>query len=144
MWVCNVKNSWSAVQITSNSQWFSHIAIHPAVNWVLKAFDPSEYIKLSQFLLMFSKLLTALNILNWACFCLCQFNIQTVKIKVETQIHMHWSVVKQKLKIFHDFRVSVINPIPKNENLEITEIHQKPKMLKCEYVNSKILEMLFK
>ena len=63
---------------------------------------------------------------------------------VETQIHMHWSVVKQKLKIFHDFRVSVINPIPKNENLEITEIHQKPKMLKCEYVNSKTLEMLFK
>ena len=53
---------------------------------------------------------------------------------------MNWSVINQKTKIFHDFRVFVINPIPKKENSEITEIHQKPKILKCEYVTSKTLE----
>ena len=63
---------------------------------------------------------------------------------VKTQIHMHCSVINQKIKIFCDFRVFVINPIPKNENSEITEIHQKPKILKCEYVTSKTLDMLSK
>ena len=32
---------------TSKLQWFSHIANHAAAIWILKAFDPSEYIKLS-------------------------------------------------------------------------------------------------
>ena len=49
---------------------------------------------------------------------------------------MHWSVINQKIKIFRDFRVFFINRIPKNENWEITEIHQKPKIPKCEYVTS--------
>ena len=30
-----------------------------------------------------------------------------------------------KIKIFHDFWVFVLSPIPKNENSEITEILQK-------------------
>ena len=29
------------------------------------------------------------------------------------------------MKIFRDFRISVLSPIPKNENPEITEILQK-------------------
>ena len=59
---------------------------------------------------------------------------------VKTQIHMHWSVINQKIKTFRDFRVFVINPIPKNGNSEIREIHQKPKILKCGYVTSKTFE----
>ena len=43
---------------------------------------------------------------------------------VKTQIHMHWSAINQKIKIFRDFRVFVLCPIPKNENSEILEIHQ--------------------
>ena len=77
-------------------------------------------------------------------FVYVSFNTETVKIVVKTQIHMHCSVINQKIKIFCDFRVFVINPIPKNENSEITEIHQKPKILKCEYVTSKTLDMLSK
>ena len=30
------------------------------------------------------------------------------------------------MKIFRDFQVFVLCPIPKNENSEITEIHEKP------------------
>ena len=106
MWVHNFKNSRNIVQITSKLQWFSYIANHATANWVLKAFNSSEYIKLSPFLFM--------SVLT-----------QTVKKVVKTQIHMHWSAINQKIKIFHDFRVSVLCPIPKNENSEIPEIYQK-------------------
>ena len=50
IWVRNFKNPWNAVQITSNLLWINHIANHTAAIWVLKAFDTSEYIKLSPFL----------------------------------------------------------------------------------------------
>ena len=50
--VRNFKNPRNIVQITSKLQWFSHIANHAAATWVLKAIDPSEYIKLSLFLFM--------------------------------------------------------------------------------------------
>ena len=52
-------------------------------------------------------------------------NSQTVEIVVKTQIHMHWSLINPKIKIFRDFRVFVLSPTPKNENSEITEILQK-------------------
>ena len=105
MWIRHFKNSRNIVQITSKLQWFSHIANHATANWILKAFNPSEYIELSPFLFM--------SVLT-----------QTVKKVVKTQIHMHWSAINQKIKIFRDFRVFVLCPIPKNENSEILEIHQ--------------------
>ena len=52
IWVRNFKNPRNIVQITSKLQWFSRIVNHAAAIWVLKAFDPSEYIKLSLFLFM--------------------------------------------------------------------------------------------
>ena len=48
---CSFKNNWNTVQTTPFSKWFSHIA-HAAGIWVLKAFDPSGYIKLNPFLFM--------------------------------------------------------------------------------------------
>ena len=57
---------------------------------------------------------------------------------VKTQIYMHWSVITQKIKIFRDVWVFILSPIPKNENLEITEIHQKPQnteMWICNFKN---------
>ena len=44
---------------------------------------------------------------------------------MEKQIHMHLNFIDQKKKIFCDFQVFLMSPIPKNENLEITEILQK-------------------
>ena len=38
---------------------------------------------------------------------------------------MNWSVLNQRIKIFHDFRVFVLCPIAKNENSKILEVHQK-------------------
>ena len=52
IWVRNFKNPRNIVQITSKLQWFSCIVNHTAAIWVLKAFDPSEYIKFSLFLFM--------------------------------------------------------------------------------------------
>ena len=51
IWECSFKNSWNAVQMTSNSKSFGHIANHVAGIWVLKVFDPSAYINLIIFLL---------------------------------------------------------------------------------------------
>ena len=65
--------------------------------------------------------------------------IETVKIVVKTQIYMHWNVINKKIKISRDFRVFVLSPIPKNENLEIPEIHQKlqnTEMRVCNFKNS--------
>ena len=39
---------------------------------------------------------------------------------------MHSSVINQKTKTVCDFRVLVLSPLPKNEDSEIPEIHQKP------------------
>ena len=39
---------------------------------------------------------------------------------------MHLNFVDPKIEIFGDFQVFVWRPIPKNENLEIMEIHEKP------------------
>ena len=38
---------------------------------------------------------------------------------------MHLKFVDTKIKIFRDFQVFVLRPIPKNENSEISEILQK-------------------
>ena len=51
MWECSFKSSWNAVQMTSNSKSFSHIANLVAGIWGLKAFDPCGYINLIPFLL---------------------------------------------------------------------------------------------
>ena len=39
---------------------------------------------------------------------------------------MHLNFVDPKIKTFRDFRVFVLRPIPKTENSEIMEIHEKP------------------
>ena len=51
MWECSFKSSWNAVQMTSNSKSFSHIANLVEGIWGLKAFDPCGYIALIPFLL---------------------------------------------------------------------------------------------
>ena len=38
---------------------------------------------------------------------------------------MHSNFIDPKIEIFSDFRVFVLGPIPKTENLEVTEIHEK-------------------
>ena len=38
---------------------------------------------------------------------------------------MHLKLLDPKLEIFRDFRVFVLRSIPKNENSEINEIHEK-------------------
>ena len=66
-------------------------------------------------------------------------NTQTVKIVVKTQIHMHWSFINLKIKIFRDFRVFVLRSTPKNENSEITETLQKRQnieMWECSFKNN--------
>ena len=57
---------------------------------------------------------------------------------------MYVRVINLKIKIFPDFRVFILSPIPKNENPEITGILQKAIILKCENVASKAVVMLFK
>ena len=47
IWERSFKNSWNAVQMTSFSKWFSHIAIHVSYLCLLRASDPSRFIKLS-------------------------------------------------------------------------------------------------
>ena len=39
---------------------------------------------------------------------------------------MHLNFVDPKVDIFRNLRIFVLSPIPKNENSEITEIHEKP------------------
>ena len=58
---------------------------------------------------------------------------------IKKQIHMYLNFVDSKLALFRDFRVFVLSPIPKNENLEITE-----RKLKYGNVVSKTIEMMFK
>ena len=38
---------------------------------------------------------------------------------------MHSNFIDPKIEIFSDFRVFVLGPIPKTENLEVIEIHEK-------------------
>ena len=52
MWECSFKSSWNAVQMTSNSKSFSHIASLVAGIWGLKAFDPSGYITFDSLFVM--------------------------------------------------------------------------------------------
>ena len=39
---------------------------------------------------------------------------------------MYLNFADPKVKIFRDFRIFVLSPIPKIKNSEITEIYQKP------------------
>ena len=39
---------------------------------------------------------------------------------------MYLNFADPKIKIFRDFRVFILSPIPKSETSEITEIYQKP------------------
>ena len=61
---------------------------------------------------------------SWAT----ELQILAIKIKKEKQkskFDKFWEKKNCKLKIFRDFRVFVLRPIPKNENSEIFEILQK-------------------
>ena len=120
IWVRNFKNPRNIVQITSKLQWFSHTANHAAAIWVLKAFDPSEHFKLSPFSFMSVLILKQL------------------KSGQNTGPHA-LECYKPENKIFRDFQVFVLCPIPNNENSEIPKIHQKPQnteMWVCNFKNS--------
>ena len=56
---------------------------------------------------------------------------------IKKQMPMYLNSADPKIKIFRDFRVFVLSPIPKGENSEITEIYQKPQ-------NTEIWECNFK
>ena len=101
-WEYSFKSSWNTVQMKSNSKSFSHIANLVAGIWDLKAFDTCRYITFIP--------------------CYISFNTQKVKIVIKKQVHIYLSFIDPKIKIFNDFRVFVLNPIPKSENSEITEI----------------------
>ena len=64
MWECSFKSSWNAVQMTSNSKSFSHIANLVAGIWVFK------------------NLLTPLDILVWFPLRYVSFNTQKVEIVI--------------------------------------------------------------
>ena len=77
---------------------------------------------------VFQEILTPLDLLTWVCFFLFvffSFKAQKVEIVMKKQIHTHFNFLDPKIKISHDFQVFVLRPIPKNENMEITEILQK-------------------
>ena len=40
-------------------------------------------------------------------------------------MHIHLNFIDPKIKIFRDFQVFVLNPVPKNKNSEIKKILQK-------------------
>ena len=72
-------------------------------------------------------------------FVYVSFNTQIVKMVVKKQIHMYVRVINLKIKIFPDFRVFILSPIPKNENPEITGILQKghnTEMWECSFKSS--------
>ena len=111
------------VQMTSNSKWFNRIADHVAGICLLRASDLSRFIEF-----IFAVI----------------FDTQKVKNSDhKTDLHA-FQLYNLKIMIFHSFWVFVLSPVPKNENSEITETHQKPEILKYEYVTSKTLEILFK
>ena len=58
-------------------------------------------------------------------FVVVYFSFKAQKIEVVIKIHMHLNFIDPKIKIFRDFWVFVLSPIPKNENPKITEILQK-------------------
>ena len=78
---------------------------------------------------VFQEILTPLDLLTWVCylFFLCfSFIAQKVEIVIEKQIHMYLNFIDPKRKkLFCNFWVFVLSPIPKNKNSEITEILQK-------------------
>ena len=53
-------------------------------------------------------------------------NAQKAEIVIEKQIHMYLNFIDKKIKLFRDFWVFVLSPIPKNENSEVAEVQQKP------------------
>ena len=109
--------------MTLFSKWFSHIAIHVSYFCFLRASDPSRFIKLSLVVLV----------------VYFSFKTQKVEIEIEKYIHIYLNIIDPKIKIFRDFRVFVLRPIPKNENLEISEILQKchnTVIWKCSFKNS--------
>ena len=63
---------------------------------------------------------------------------------IKKQMPMNLNFADPKIKIFCDFRVSVLSPIPASENSDITEIYQKPQKTEIWECNFKTLELLFK
>ena len=51
--------------------------------------------------------------------------IQNKEINTQNPFDIAWEEKSKKIKIFCDFWVFVLSPIPKNENLKTTEILQK-------------------
>ena len=92
--------------------------------------------------------MTLLDLLNWVRFCLCQlFNTQKVKKWSKTKSHVlelynpppvH-PPPQKKIKIFRNFRVFVLIPIPISETSKITEILEKrynAELWECSFKNS--------
>ena len=78
---------------------------------------------------VFQENVTPLDLLTSACFFFVvvyfSVNAQKAEIVIEKQIQMYLNFIDTKIKLFRDFWVFVLSPIPKNENSKVTEIHQK-------------------
>ena len=78
---------------------------------------------------VFQENVTPLDLLTSACFFFVvvyfSVNTQKAEIVIEKQIQMYLNFIDTKIKLFRDFWVFVLSPIPKNENSKVTEIHQK-------------------
>ena len=61
IWEWSCKSSWNAVQMTSFSKWFNPIDIHGSYFCLLKASNPSRFMKLSAFLFILVLALKKLN-----------------------------------------------------------------------------------
>ena len=107
-----------------------------------KSQNDSAIFPISYQVFTFYELLTHLDLLNWV-FVYFSFSTQKVNIMIKKQIHMYLNFADPSIKNFHDFWVFVLSHILKNENLEIMEIHQKPKnteIWECKYWN--IVQMI--
>ena len=65
IWERSFKISWNAVQMTSFSKWFSHIAIHVSYFCLLRASGPSGSIELSLLLFFLFISVFTLRKLSW-------------------------------------------------------------------------------
>ena len=95
----------------SNDIVLSHLANYVPYFYFSKDSNPSRFVNLSLFFV--------------CLFVFFSFNVQKVETVIKKQIHIHLNFIDPKIKIFRDFQVFVLSPIPKSKNSEITEILQK-------------------
>ena len=105
--------------MASISKWSRHISNHVSYFCLLRASDPSLFIKLSLlFVILFMSESWNLN---------------------GKKIHMHLHIINTKIKIFRDFHVFILSLIPKCENSKFTEMPQNchnTQIWECSFKNS--------